>query len=227
MAIAQAISQLDLPEVNSPVIFCYPKYHVHYTCSIAFNLSQKSDQTPLDIAHLLQTQLRNLVKDKLTITVGNLGVLNFCLTARYLTACLEQVLLTLDPDLNNQDILQIDQPKFKGYTHVQYAYARCRSMLRILTELASPKSDIQIEISGEEWALGLHLVAIAETLNPNSDQQVAIKTLQHLTTEFMKFSDRTSTIPANLGSISHRILMLRITQTIIASLTSDLIRIKA
>ncbi len=227
--IQAAIAQYDLsadPDL-AQVTFCYPKYNVHYTCSVAFALSQKSSKTALEIAELLHKTLSDRYSE-LTVTVGNLGVLNFCLTPIYLAECLEQLLENLESgdflasphDRNHSSDLQT----FTGYTYVQYAYARCGSLLRLLERSQSPELLLlKPLITDQELALTLNILAIAEGLDSNLAQKTAIKAVQNLAAEFIRFSDRTSIISAKSEILlSHR-LLIKISQRLILLLASDYI----
>jgi len=193
------VYNLDLSDLS--IRFCYPQYDCDYTSAIAHQLSSKLAKTPVEIAQTLG-QSNIPISDQLVITVTDNAMLNFKLTETYIQACMHQLAIA---DLS---LSYIPQPqKFPSYTHTQYAYARCCSLLH-----QSIESKVLIP------ELALPLIDIAENLDQLSEPQV-IKHCQNLTINFLELNDRSSNSQVLSTSI------LKIIQKLIYTLASSYINL--
>ena len=190
----------NLDDLNISIRFCHPNYGCDYTSAIAYQLSSKLAKTPTEIAQTLYQSISTT--EQLVITITDRGMINFKLTETYIQTCLDHIAIA-DLALNYQP-----QPQnFPLFTHTQYAYARCCSLLR---------QSIESKILTPE--LALPLIDIAENLNQLSEPQV-IKHYQNLTLKFLELSDRSSNSQVLSTSI------LKIIQKLIYTLASSYINL--
>lgn len=167
--------------------FCYPSYGCYYTSPIAHQLSSKISKPPLEIAQIIYSELP--LSFKLAIAITNDGMFNFTLTETYIQECLNWI-LTADLTLNFIPHFQ----NFPTFTHTQYAYARCCSLLRLSKSIeAKPNLHLPELAQVSTQTLVANLIAIAESLTPLSSQLSSpqvIKQCQNLTAIFLELSDR-------------------------------------
>jgi len=194
----------NLDDLNISIRFCHPNYGCDYTSAIAYQLSSKLAKTPTEIAQTLYQSISTT--EQLVITITDRGMINFKLTETYIQTCLDHIAIA-DLSLN-----YLPQPQnFPLFTHTQYAYARCCSLLRMVESV-----NIRAAIVSPE--LALTLIDIAENLDKLSEPQV-IKCCQNLTLKFLELSDRSSNSQVLSTSI------LKITQKLIYTLASGYINL--
>lgn len=176
-------------KLDVSVRFCYPNYGCDYTSAIAHLLSSKISKSPLEIAQLIYSEISvdSSVGSKFAIAITTEGMFNFTLTESYIQECLLWI-VTADLALNFTPNAQ----NFPTYTHTQYAYARCCSLLRLSTisvpNLSAPNLYPSELARASTRSLSLNLIAIAESLIPSSSQSSdrVIKYCQQLTAKFLE-----------------------------------------
>jgi arginyl-tRNA synthetase len=134
-----------------------PNHYSHYTCAIAFSLSHQLGRSPLEIARMLVEPVRELVGDCFRVVVEGDGWLNFDLCDWFIAESLSSLSQVLETRRDSISIIN-----FPGYTHVQYAYARCCALLRL-----SQQQQIVSDFQAFSWQLldprgGLYLYTAME-----------------------------------------------------------------
>jgi arginyl-tRNA synthetase len=199
-------SRIYNEEYKFSLRFCDRSYECHYTSAIAHQLSSKIQKLPLEIAQIIYGEIPTNSKFAIALTLE--GIFNFTLTDTYISECLHNI------EISDLALNFIPQPQdFPQYTYTQYVYSRCCALLR-LAELVELKPQSRL---GE--FLSVNLIAIAESLQPNSQltSSQVIKQCQKLTVNFLEYSDRTAIMEVL------NVQVIKITKKLIYTLASGYI----
>jgi arginyl-tRNA synthetase len=236
----------------------------HYSSTIAYSLTHRTlhkiGRSPLKLAQMLYEPISTALADRFQVEISGDGWLNFkltdCLMAESLVALFQS---TADYCSGSTSVPALDQsgrsredcpdwyfiyeksPNFPGYTNVQYAHARCCSLLRLVRQqeltsdlhicnwkLLDPEGVLYLHTSTEQ-RLALCLLAIADEMHHDSaqskelDRKVAIKLGKNLAANFLDFYDacRIVNVGRDLGLA--RIGLVATTKNAIAYLVAGLI----
>jgi arginyl-tRNA synthetase len=125
--------------------------HSHYTCAIAFSLAHQLGRSPLSVAQMLAAPISELVGDRFQVLVAGDGWLNFDLRDWFMAeslSTLAQVLETEREKITRAGLISGAINSFPGYSHVQYAYARCSALLRL-----AQQQELIGDLQGFSWQL--------------------------------------------------------------------------
>jgi arginyl-tRNA synthetase len=126
--------------------------HSHYTCAIAFSLAHQLGRSPLSVAQMLVEPVSELVGDRFRVMVAGDGWLNFDLWDWFMAESLSALSQELEArrDRTNRTAVLTSGAinNFSGYSHIQYAYARCSALLRL-----AQQQELIGDLQGFSWQL--------------------------------------------------------------------------
>jgi arginyl-tRNA synthetase len=229
----------------------YQNLHSHYTCAIAFSLAHQLGRSPLSVAQMLAEPISELVGDRFRVVVAGDGWLNFDLWDWFMAenlSTLSHVLETERERITRTAVLTSGATNsFPGYTHVQYAYARCCALLRLAQQqeligdlqtfswqLLDPEGGLYLRSAMEQRLAGC-LLAVSDEIGQNSvsshklDRHVVNqlskksgkKLSKNLAANFLDFYDSCQILSADRGIAMARIGLVVTVKRAIAHLMAD------
>jgi arginyl-tRNA synthetase len=215
-----------------------PDHYGHYTCAIAFSLSHQLGRSPLEIARILVEPVRELVGDRFLVVVAGDGWLNFDLCDWFIAESLSSLSQVLETRRDSISIIN-----FPGYTHVQYAYARCCALLRLSQQqqlvrdfqafswqLLDPRGVLYLHTAMEQ-RLAFCLLVIGDEIAQNShhpedldsqlEPKLSRKLSKILAADFLDFYDSCHILSADRGVAIARIGLIIMVKRAIAHLMAN------
>ncbi len=217
----------------------------HYTCAIAFSLAHQLGRSPLSVAQMLAEPISELVGDRFRVVVAGDGWLNFDLwdwfMAESLSALSQELEARRDCTTRTAILIPGAINKFSGYSHIQYAYARCSALLRLAQQqelivdlqgfcwqLLDSEGDFYLR-STTEQRLACCLLAIGDEIGQNSvsshmlHRHVTNKLSKNLAANFLDFYDSCQILSMDRGIAIARIGLVVTVKMAIAYLVASYI----